>query len=293
MPSLKDLRNRIDSVKSTKKITQAMKMVAASKLKKAQEVAEKGRNYSNNMNNLVLDLSSNKSSVSHPLLDKKTNIKKYLLIAITSDRGLCGGFNSSIIRAVRQKLIELENDSNNVEIFCIGIKGYEALSVIFPKNKIYKSHYSMGSNVDFAEVDSIAQDLIAKFYDNEFDTCHLFYSHFKSVIAQIVTKQTLIPYQVDSPVGDNESDKSGLFFEYEPDEHSVLSELLPKNVTVQIYRAILEARASEQGARMTAMDNATRNAGEMIDSLTLSYNRQRQAMITKELIEIISGAEAL
>lgn len=290
MPSLKDLRTRIDSVKSTRKITQAMKMVAASKLRKAQEAAERGRLYSDNMHELVTDLAVTNNS-NHPLLSDNKDSNKFLLVAITADRGLCGAFNSSIVKAVKNKLIELEKKGNKVDIYCIGTKGYESLKVIFPHHDIFKMDNENIGEITYNDINKIGIDILKKFYNKDFDTCYLYYSFFKSVISQIVTEQTLIPYTVESKI-DNLEDEENIF-EYEPDEEVILAELLPKNISVQLYKASLEAKASEQGARMAAMDNATRNAGDMIDNLTLYYNRQRQAMITKELIEIISGAEAL
>ena len=296
MPSLKDLRNRIDSVKSTRKITQAMKMVAASKLRKAQEAAERGRLYSDNMHELVTDLSSNNDSY-HPLLSAPEVSNMFMLIAITADRGLCGAFNSSIVKAVINKLRELEKRDKKVELYCIGSKGYESLRVALPNNKINNASSNIVGDITYSDINKIGFDILKKFYNKDFDVCYLYYNFFKSVISQIVTEQTLIPYKVENknkvknPLSNLDKEKN--IFEYEPDEETILSELLPKNISVQLYKASLEAKASEQGARMAAMDNATRNAGDMIDNLTLHYNRQRQAMITKELIEIISGAEAL
>ncbi len=292
MPSLKDLRNRIDSVKSTRKITQAMKMVAASKLKKAQESAEKGRLYSDKMDNLILNILRNTERILDPLVLDKSEGSRYLLMAITADRGLCGGFNSAVIKAVKEKYIELKEKNKNIEIYCVGRKGYESLNAVYSNNIISFREANLGK-CSFIEIDKIGKELIENFKNGQFDTCFIYYNFFNSVISQTVTEQMLIPYNPNRESVNETESENKVMFEFEPDEETVLSELLPKNVSVQLYRALLEASASEQGARMTAMDNATRNAGEMIDELTLNYNRQRQAMITKELIEIISGAEAL
>ncbi len=291
MPSLKDLRNRIDSVKSTKKITQAMKMVAASKLKKAQNVAEQGRSYSTGLDEIVKGLISNEGPKSHPLLDNKKEKKNSLLIVVSSDRGLCGGLNSNISKKVKNLISELENKKRNVTITCVGKKGYDLLSTLYKKYFNFEVNYMNISNMNYTSTENFGNKILASIYSGKHEECYLFYNYFKSVIAQEVKIEKLVPYEKN--IDNTEEKPSDLFFEYEPDEEQVLSKILPKNFIVQIYKAILESRASEQGARMTAMDNATRNAGDMIDNLSLSYNRQRQALITKELIEIISGAEAL
>lgn len=291
MPSLKDLRNRIDSVKSTKKITQAMKMVAASKLKKAQIFAEKGRSYSSGLDEIVKGLVSSIEGSSHPLLKNKNDIKNALLIVVSSDRGLCGGLNSNITKKVKKLISSLEVKNKNVSITCIGKKGFDLLSSLYKKNFNFEVNYMPISDMDYSKTESFVNRVIASIYSAKYEECYLFYNYFKSVIAQEVKLEKLMPYEKSEEV--QKKDMTEKFFEYEPDEEEVLSKILPKNFIVQVYKAILESRASEQGARMTAMDNATRNAGDMIDNLSLSYNRQRQALITKELIEIISGAEAL
>ena len=294
MPSLKDLRNRIDSVKSTKKITQAMKMVAASKLKKAQSLAEKGRNYSSGLDSIVKDLVNSNENIEHPLLDNNVGDKKSsLIIVVSSDRGLCGGLNSNIVKAVKKKIDELEGKKKSASLVCLGKKGFDLLFGLYEKMFNFEVKHINISEIDYKSTEEIGKKILNSFYKNDFQECSLFYNHFNSVISQEVKVEKLIPYS-KSDEGDSENQNNiDTYFEYEPNEEEVLSKILPKNFIVQIYKAILESRASEQGARMTAMDNATRNAGEMIDNLSLKYNRQRQAIITKELIEIISGAEAL
>ena len=293
MPSLKDLRNRIDSVKSTKKITQAMKMVAASKLKKAQLLAEKGRSYSKGLDEIVGDLVSSVDEQSHPLLGMGSRKgDSVLIIAVSSDRGLCGGLNTNIAKSVRKKIRELENTRKSISLVCVGKKGFDLLSNL-NKNlfDLNVKHMPIG-DMDYRATEDLGNIILKNFYDHKFDECFLFYNYFKSVISQEVKIETLIPYSKTN-TNDNIEESNDKYYEYEPDEEEVLSKILPKNFIVQMYKSILESRASEQGARMTAMDNATRNAGDMIDNLSLKYNRQRQAIITKELIEIISGAEAL
>ena len=292
MPSLKDLRNRIDSVKSTKKITQAMKMVAASKLKKAQTLAEKGRNYSAGIEDIVRRLVVSQEYLEHPLIGASTeNLNKTLIIVVSSDRGLCGGLNTNIIKKTRNLIKKLENEKKSVSILCIGKKGYDALSVFNKEYFNYSTKLINISDVDYLHLQNAASIIIDDFHKGHFHECFILYNFFKSVIAQEVKIERLLPYDKSNYSDFKEEDLS--FFDFEPEEQEVLAKILPKNFIVQIYKSILESKASEQGARMTAMDNATRNAGEMIDSLSLKYNRQRQAMITKELIEIISGAEAL
>jgi len=294
MPSLKDLRNRIDSVKSTKKITQAMKMVAASKLKKAQLLAEKGRSYSAGMDDIVKDLVSADHNKNHPLLGTlKDNIKKSLIIIVSSDRGLCGGLNSNVAKNVRKKIIDLENDNKEISLLSIGKKGYDLLAAMNSGLFDLELKPLTIGEMDYKATELLGNKILRYFYDKKYDECLLYYNHFKSVISQEVREEVLIPYTKTNTTDSNQSTEEIKFYEYEPDEESVLSTILPKNFIVQMFKAILESRASEQGARMTAMDNATRNAGDMIDNLSLKYNRQRQAIITKELIEIISGAEAL
>ena len=294
MPSLKDLRNRIDSVKSTKKITQAMKMVAASKLKKAQSFAEKGRSYSSGLDSIVKGLVNSSENIEHPLLDNNVGDKNSsLIIVVSSDRGLCGGLNSNIVKAVKKKIDELKGEKKSASLVCIGKKGYDLLSGLYEKMFNFEvKHINIGE-IDYNSTEEIGKKILNSFYKNDFQECCLFYNHFNSVISQEVKVEKLIPFSKPSETDTENLNNIDTYFEYEPNEEEVLSKILPKNFIVQIYKAILESRASEQGARMTAMDNATRNAGEMIDNLSLKYNRQRQAIITKELIEIISGAEAL
>ena len=294
MPSLKDLRNRIDSVKSTKKITQAMKMVAASKLKKAQSLAEKGRSYSSGLDSIVKGLVNSSENIEHPLLGSNEGDKNSsLIIVVSSDRGLCGGLNSNIVKAVKKKIDELEGKKKSASLVCIGKKGFDLLSGLYEKMFNFEvKHINIGE-IDYKSAEEIGKKILNRFYKNDFQECSLFYNQFNSVISQEVKIERLIPYSKSVEIDTNNQNNIDTYFEYEPNEEEVLSKILPKNFIVQIYKAILESRASEQGARMTAMDNATRNAGDMIDNLSLKYNRQRQAIITKELIEIISGAEAL
>jgi F-type H+-transporting ATPase subunit gamma len=293
MSNLKALKNKIDSVSSTKKITLAMKMVAASKLRRAQESAESARPYSDKIAKIMSSLASSlkDSEVSLDLLlgNKKSSI--HLIIAVTSDRGLCGGFNSSIVRAVKHKVKELKDADTEFRIICIGKKGADVLKGVYGDSIIISN--TINDKNTFALAEDISSELVKKLDGNEFGTCSVIYNQFKSVISQIVREQSLIPCSINIEENENKEDSNIVNFEFEPDEKEILSELLPKNLAIQIYKAILESGAGEQGARMAAMDNATRNAGEMIDKLKLSYNRQRQAIITGELIEIISGAEAL
>ena len=294
MPSLKDLRNRIDSVKSTKKITQAMKMVAASKLKKAQSLAEKGRSYSSGLDSIVKGLVNCSENIEHPLLGNNVAEKdSSLIIVVSSDRGLCGGLNSNIVKAVKKKIGELEGKKKSASLVCIGKKGFDLLCGLYERMFNFEvKHINIGE-IDYKSAEEIGKKILNSFYKNDFQECSLFYNHFNSVISQEVKVEKLIPYSKSIETDIENQNNIDTYFEYEPNEEEVLSKILPKNFIVQIYKAILESRASEQGARMTAMDNATRNAGDMIDNLSLKYNRQRQAIITKELIEIISGAEAL
>ncbi|HHN66733.1 MAG TPA: F0F1 ATP synthase subunit gamma [Thermopetrobacter sp.] len=297
MPSLKDLRNRINSVKATQKITKAMQMVAAAKLRRAQEAAEAARPYSARMNAVIARLAAKLKDAEDvsPFLAGTGRDDVHLLIVCTAERGLCGGFNSSIARLAAAHADELKAQGKTVRMLCVGRKGYEAL-------KRQYGDLMIGEPVDLKQVRRIGFDhakeigerAIRLFTDGEFDVCTLFYAEFRSVITQKPTALRLIPAQIEE-VAEEEETAAGpaAVYTYEPDEAEILDDLLPRNISVQIFRALLENAASEQGARMTAMDNATRNAGEMIDKLTLSYNRQRQAQITKELIEIISGAEAL
>jgi len=292
MANLKELKNQIDSVRSTRKITQAMKMVAASKLRRAQESAESARPYSEKISKIMssLALSMKDSDVSLELLLGNKDNSTHIIIAVTSDRGLCGGFNSSIVKAVKNKVKELNENNSDFKIICLGKKGSDILKGLFGDNVISSENINDKNSYTLAE--DISDLLVKGLDDKEYGTCSVIYNQFKSVISQIVTEQSLIPCSIDSE--EDRNDEEGVInFEFEPDEKEIMSDLLPKNLAIQIYKAILESGAGEQGARMAAMDNATRNAGEMIDRLNLSYNRQRQAIITGELIEIISGAEAL
>ncbi|MAJ24044.1 MAG: F0F1 ATP synthase subunit gamma [Rickettsiales bacterium] len=294
MPSLKDLRNRIDSVKSTKKITQAMKMVAASKLKKAQSLAERGRSYSSGLDDIVNGLVNSSEYLDHPLLGSKSpNKKNSLIIVVSSDRGLCGGLNSNVVKGVKKKVAQLQKENCSITLICLGKKGYDVLSGLYENLFNFELKFLPVGEIDYQSAENFGKTILNGFYANNFQECLLFYNYFKSVISQEVKVEMLIPYRKKIASEINEDKPTDRFYEYEPNEEEVLSKILPKNFIVQMYKAILESRASEQGARMAAMDNATRNAGEMIDSLSLKYNRQRQAIITKELIEIISGAEAL
>ena len=290
MPSLKDLKIRIESVKSTRKITKAMQMVAAAKLRRAQESAENARPYAEQMQSVLGNLaSSSADSASAPMLLAGTGKDSvHLLIAATSERGLCGGFNSSIVRLVRSEAAKLREGGKTIKILTIGKKGREQLRRDFEEAMVGHVDLSDQRRIGYQNARDIADDVLNRFESGEFDVATIFFSRFKSVISQEPTAQRLVPAPV-SP------DAAGArkFYEYEPGEYEILEELLPRAVATQIFTALLENAASEQGARMTAMDNATRNAGEMIDKLTIVYNRSRQAAITKELIEIISGAEAL
>ncbi|WP_099866922.1 F0F1 ATP synthase subunit gamma [Pararhizobium haloflavum] len=297
MPSLKDLRNRISSVKATQKITKAMQMVAAAKLRRAQEAAEAARPYSQRMGQVLANIADavGEGDDSPRLMTGTGKSDVHLLVVCTAERGLCGGFNSQIVRLAREHTRKLLAEGKQVKILCVGKKGFDILRRDHRDRIIDRVDLREVKSVGFGDADAIARQVIELFNKGEFDVCTLFYSEFKSVISQIPTAQQLIPAsapaKTDDAVGDDKL--GGAIYEYEPDAGSILSDLIPRNIAVQIFRALLENAASEQGARMSAMDNATRNAGEMIDKLTLSYNRQRQAQITKELIEIISGAEAL
>lgn len=297
MASLKDLKIRIDSVKSTQKITSAMKMVAAAKLRRAQEQAEASRPYSIRMERMIGSLAGKAGDVGGPKLLAGTGKDDvHMLVVATADRGLCGGFNGTIVRQARLRANQLLNDGKTVKILCIGKKGRDLLRRDFADNIIETVEGIAKPQLEFASADDIGSRLIDMFDKDEFDVCTVIYNRFQSAMTQIVTEQQLIPASLPEAENDNE-DTSGkelkALYEYEPDEEGILAALLPRNVTTQLFSALLENNASEHGARMTAMDNATRNAGEMIDSLTMTYNRTRQAAITKELIEIISGAEAL
>ncbi|WP_454747899.1 F0F1 ATP synthase subunit gamma [Ciceribacter selenitireducens] len=292
MPSLKDLKNRIASVKATQKITKAMKMVAAAKLRRAQEAAEAARPYSQRMGAVLANIAQAVGSDdSAPRLMTGTGKDDvHLLIVCTAERGLCGGFNSQIARFARDHARKLLAAGKTVKIFCVGKKGYDSLRREFAANIVERTDLREVKRVSFENADTIGRKVISMFDKGEFDVATLFYSEFKSVISQVPTAQQLIPAAAPEAVV---ASGAAAVYEYEPDAGAILSDLIPRNISVQIFRALLENVAGEMGAKMSAMDNATRNAGEMINKLTLSYNRQRQAQITKELIEIISGAEAL
>jgi F-type H+-transporting ATPase subunit gamma len=297
MPSLKDLRNRIRSVRSTQKITAAMKMVAASRLRRAQEQAEAARPYAQRMERVLASLASGMAGMpgAQPLLAGTGKDDVQLLVVATSDRGLAGGFNASILREARRRIRDLDNSGKTVKILTIGRKGRDSLRRDY-RRLIHDSLTEVGRRrVEFAEARDIAHRLLALYDSGEFDVATIVFNRFRSAITQIVTVQQLIPFapSAAAQAGEVRASLGGAVYEFEPSEEEILNELLPNNLAVQLYTALLENAASEQGARMTAMDNATRNAGEMIDRLTLNYNRTRQAVITKELIEIISGAEAL
>jgi F-type H+-transporting ATPase subunit gamma len=294
MPSLKDLKNRIASVKSTQKITKAMQMVAAAKLRRAQEAAEAARPYAERMGKVLAALGSAYAGRQDApvLLAGNGQDKVHLLVVATGERGLAGGFNSSIARLAREHAQKLLGEGKTVKILTVGRKGNDILKRTFASNIVDSISFREVRNLGYVQASQVGEKILAMFAAGEFDVATLFYAQFKSVIAQIPTAQQLIPAKFDAaatgaPSGDN------LDYEYEPDEESILADLLPRNISVQIFRALLENNASFFGAQMSAMDNATRNAGDMIKKLQLNYNRQRQAQITKELIEIISGAEAL
>ncbi|THV22412.1 F0F1 ATP synthase subunit gamma [Peteryoungia ipomoeae] len=292
MPSLKDLKNRIASVKATQKITKAMKMVAAAKLRRAQEAAEAARPYSQRMSAVLANIAQAVGSDdSAPRLMTGTGKDDvHLLVVCTAERGLCGGFNSSIARFARDHARKLLAQGKTVKIFCVGKKGYDSLRREFAGLIVERMDLRDVKRIGFSNADAIGRKVIGMFERGEFDVCTLFYSEFKSVISQIPTAQQIIPA---APAEAAPQAGAAALYEYEPDASAILEDLIPRNISVQIFRALLENVAGEMGAKMSAMDNATRNAGEMINKLTLSYNRQRQAQITKELIEIISGAEAL
>jgi F-type H+-transporting ATPase subunit gamma len=287
MPSLKDLRNRIASVKATQKITKAMQMVAAAKLRRAQQAAEAARPYAERMDVVLANLASGISGSGPALLSGNGKTDTHLLVVATAERGLCGGFNSSIVRLARERILNLQAEGKTVKILCIGKKGYDQLRRQFEKQIIDLVDLRAVRQLGFGNADPIGKKIIALFEAGEFDVATLFYSKFRSVILQIPTAQPLIPAQFDA------GEAGTAAYEYEPGQDEILATLAPRNISVQVFRALLENAASEQGARMSAMDSATRNAGEMIKKQTTIYNRSRQAMITKELIEIISGAEAL
>ena len=292
MPSLDDLKKRISSVKSTQKITKAMKMVASAKLRKAQENAEKGRPFSEKMNNIILNLSNaitDKDNASKFLVGTgKTNV--HLCVVITADRGLCGGFNTNICRKAKSYFENILKEGKTLKIFTVGSKGHDQLKRAYGQYIIEKINYKNFKKLTYKEAEDVAEKIIKLFNDSQFDVCAIFYNKFKNIITQIPQAQQIIPIESPAKV---EEKKSESFYEFEPEEDEILNDLLPRNISTQIFKAFLENAASEQGSRMTAMDSATRNAGDLVDKLTIKYNRSRQAAITKELIEIISGAESL
>ena len=294
MPNLDDLKKRIGSVKSTEKITKAMKMVAAAKLRRAQESAESSRPYSDSMKDLIESISKGykPSSTERNLLTGDEKDQIHMLILFTSERGLCGGFNSIVTRTLRDKIENLIDQNKTVKIVCVGKKGYDILKRQYSEMITEVIDMRAVKSITYQDAKNISDKVVKMFFDGEFDKCSIFYNEFKSVISQIPTEQQVIPIEIISNESDQER-KEDSFFEFEPGESEILDEILPLNFTVQVFKALLESAASEQGARMSAMDNASRNAGDMIDNLTLFYNRSRQAVITKELIEIISGAEAV
>jgi F-type H+-transporting ATPase subunit gamma len=298
MPSLKDLKNRIKSVKSTQKITKAMKMVAAAKLRRAKDRAEAARPYAEKMAVILSSLAASQSQLALPLLSGTGKSDVVLLVVMTSDRGLCGAFNSSITRAAKRKIAALRQAGKDVKLFCVGKKAYDLLRTDYGNIIIGRISEIGKKQVQYTEAEQVARAVIGAFTEHRIDVVHIVYNRFKSAISQVVTFKQVVPLIVDrsslleSTINEQPT-TNNYTYAFEPDEESILADLLPRNIAVQIFGGLLENAASEQGARMTAMDNATRNAGEMIGKLTLKYNRTRQATITKELIEIISGAEAL
>jgi len=289
MANLKDLKTRINSVKSTQKITSAMKMVAAAKLRRAQESAEANRPYSSLMQQVISGLASKASkATAHELLVGRETVKTHLLIVVSADKGLCGGFNGSIARQTRLEIKRLEEEGKSVLLYMVGKKAADNLGREITDKIFERVENLQGSNLDYNKVDTVSHKILTGFSDTSFDHVSIIYNQFVNAITQNVAVTPLIPVQINE-----DKDTGASNYEYEPDENELLEQLLPRNITTQIYSALLESFAAELAARMTAMDNATRNAGDMIDSLTLVYNRTRQANITKELIEIISGAEAL
>ena len=291
MPSLKDLKIRINTVKSTQKITSAMKMVASAKLKRAQEKAESGRPYAERMSNIISDLANKVTKEGGPkLLFGNGKNETILLIAVSADRGLCGGFNNNISKEIRKRVFELENNNKKVKLIMVGKKSGTVLKREMGDRIIGNYIGIQGDKTSFSKISPVSLQVLSLFNNNEVDTVELIYNKFQSIISQIVTKKQLVPAEILSK---KEKSIENNPYDYEPDEESILEELLPRNLSTQLFSAVLESSAGELAARMTAMDNATRNAGELIDRLTIEYNRTRQAFITKELIEIISGAEAI
>jgi len=295
MANLKALRIRINSVKATQKITKAMQMVAASKLRRAQEAAEQARPYAERMERMInaLAVSVADQDDAPQLLAGTGRDDTHLIVVATADRGLCGGFNSGIVRAARARIAELVLQGKTVKILCVGRKGETMLRRQHGERIVDLIDMRGVRQVGFTEAQQVGQRVLDMFEEEAFDVCTVFYAHFRSVLVQEVTGQQVIPTPVSGDASEDAVDLAGAVYDYEPDETAILADLLPRNVTIQLFRALLENSASEQGARMTAMDNATRNAGDMIDRLSLVYNRARQSAITTELIEIISGAEAL
>ena len=290
MPSLKDLRNRISSVKSTKKITSAMKMVAAAKLKRAQDNAEKTRPYARKMSEIVNSLVENNKSKEFKFSEKKTKTRNILLVVCSADRGLCGGFNGSIIKFSKKLSEKIINDGGQVSYIFVGKKAYQSLQRFCGESILDFFSDIANPSIKFELASSLRDKILELFLNGSMDECYLIYTEFKSAISQTVQSLKLLPLNALETSDNNSSNKS---YDFEPSEEEILNEIIPKNIAIQIHTALLENLASEQGSRMTAMDNATRNANDMIDNLTLFYNRSRQALITKELIEIISGAEAV
>ena len=297
MPSLKDIKTQINSVGSTKKITSAMKMVAASKLRRSQEKAEAARPYSSRLEEMLASLASSAASGEGiiKLLTGSGNDQNYIVVPVSADRGLCGGFNSSINRETFKLVKSLESDGKSVQLMPVGKKSRDFFNRVM-KNQIAESFVDLNiSNSGYESALKVSNKLQELYFDSKFDKCIIVFNKFKSAISQEVTQQQLIPLDVSDSSKEENADTASAkaIYDYEPDEETILKDLLPKNVSIQIFKVLLESDAGEHGARMAAMDNATRNAGEMIDSLTLKYNRTRQAFITKELIEIISGAESV
>jgi len=292
MPSLDDLRKRIASVKSTQKITKAMKMVAAAKLRKAQEMAEKGRPYSDKMDAIIQNLSKaiNDPSNAPKLLVGTGEDKSHLCVVMTADRGLCGGFNTNIVKLAKSYFNKILKESKNLKIITVGTKGLDQLKRDYGRYIIKKINFKDKKKLSFQDAESIGTEIVKLFKNKEFDKCVIFFNKFKNVMTQVPQTQQVIPAKKDEKLKEEEQHSS---YEFEPEEDEILEDLLPKNISTQIYKGFLENSASEQGSRMTAMDNATRNAGDLVEKLTINYNRSRQAAITKELIEIISGAESL
>jgi F-type H+-transporting ATPase subunit gamma len=294
MPSLDDLKKRIKSVKSTQKITKAMKMVAAAKLRKAQESAERGRPYSEKMQNIILNLtkSINDPENAPKLLTGTGKDQTYLCVVMTADRGLCGGFNSNICKLAKMNFKKILSEKKELKIITVGSKGLDQIKREYGKFIINKFSFKDKKQITFNEAEIIGNEIIKLFNEEKFDKCILFYNNFKNVITQIPQAQQIIPAE-NKLSNEKKENTFSYSYEFEPEEDEILEDLLPKNISTQVFRAFLENAASEQGSRMAAMDNATRNAGDLVDKLTINYNRSRQASITKELIEIISGAESL